>query len=387
MGLAAVAISVCVMILGVGITRGYQKEISKRFFSCWGHIHVTNFLTDPNTLLNDEKIVIDTALVAKLKLVPEVRRVSPYRIQSALAKSKEEIDGVILKGYKSNEDFEHINSFVMEGKGISISNDSTYSNEILISNRLADRLKLKLGASFLLYFVQKDSQQPKARKVVIQGIYNTGLEDFDKTFLLCDDRLISSVNDDSFHVTQGYELSLSNANKIQETADYIYKELLTAPLQAYTLQERFSSIFSWLDLMKMNEKIIISFMIIIALINMISVLLILILERTTMIGVAKALGMPNFSIQKIFIYLSAYLVLGGCLLGTFIAIVIAWIQRYFGLVTLDEATYYIKQVPVDLNPLHISIINLGTIICCTVILVIPSFLVRRISPIKAIRLQ
>lgn len=374
------------MILGTSITRGYQQVITEKFYQCWGHIHVTNFIADPGNLLNDDKINYDSALVKKLGSIQGVKSVYPYRIQSALLKNNEQLEGIVLKGLTTSQLALQMKPLLKSGQPIHITNaNDSYSNQILISGSLSKLTQLKTGDEALLFFVKPESIQPKIRKVVIAGIYSTGLEDFDRTFLLCDSRLINSVNDDGPEVVQGYEINVKNTKDISQIRDEIYQHHLKAPLQTYSIQDRFGSVFSWLDMMKMNEKIIVILMMILAVINMITAILILILERTPMVGILKSMGMQPFHIQQVFIYASMYIVLGGIALGTGLGLLLILIQNKWGFMKLDEATYYVKTVPMALAWDQILLINLVTAIACFILLFIPSIIVYKISPVKAIR--
>jgi len=380
----AITLSVAVMIVGTAITRGYQKEISHKFYDCWGQIYVTHFLPDPNSFLNDDVMDNDTALVNKMQQIPNVKSVNAYRIQSCLLKAKDEIEGVVLKGMMNANGFSSFQEYYTQGRSIQF--DSTrYSNDVVISKTISDKQHIQLGDKVLLYFLNKNEFQPKVRKVNICAIYNTGIEDFDKSIILCDAKLINSVNNDSLNIIQGYEIHVYENEKTLETENKIFSSCIEPPLQTYTLEKRFSNVFSWLGMMKMNEKIIIFIMLLIAIINMITALLILILERTQMVGILKSLGMSNLKIQQIFIYSSLFIVTSGILLGTFLGVGLCLLQQHIGFINLDESTYYIKQVPIRLELSTIVWIDVGTILICLVLLLLPSYIIRTISPTKALR--
>lgn len=382
--LIAVSLSVCVMIIGTAITRGYQEVITEKFYACWGQIHVTNFIPDPGNLLNDEKISYDLNLHQQLKQIPGVRSVIPYRIQSALIKTPTEIQGIVLKGYHPKEIQQQMGPFLQSGQLIQ-SGESAYSNQVMISSTLSRLLNLKVGDQIFLYFVKTDALQPKIRKIRVQGIYATGLEDFDKTMVICDGALIRAVNDETEELVQGYEINTLDKKLVRSIRDNIYENFAKAPLQTYTIQERFSNVFSWLDMMKMNEKIILFIMMIIAIINMITAILILIMERTRMVGVFKAMGMAYFDIQRIFIYACMYIVFMGIFIGSVMGVSMCLLQQKFGLFTLDESTYYVKTVPVSIHAGNLLFIAGLTASVCFLLLLIPSFIIRHISPVKAIR--
>lgn len=380
----AVALSVSVMIIGTAVTRGYQNVITEKFYNCWGHIHITNFLVDPNALLNDDSIPYDSNLVKNISQIPEIKSINTYRIQSALLKTKTDLEGVLLKGVRDSAGFVTLSQFLREGKPMQF-DSLEYSKDIVVSESIAQKFNLKLNESLLLYFIQKNEFQPKIRKVTISGIYKTGLEDYDKLFLICDSKLINSVNDDDQNTIQGYEIALKDKHDIKKVSDEIYEKYLKEPLQSYTIEERFSNVFSWLGMMKMNEQIIIIIMMIIAIINMVTAILILILERTQMIGIFKSLGMKNTSIQLVFLYTSLTIVGLGALFGTILGVGLCLLQQYFGVIKLDEATYFVKTVPVSIEVLNILVVNIATLVICFLLLIIPSFIIRNISPTKALK--
>lgn len=378
----AVSLSVCIMIIGTAITQGYQRVIGAKFNDCWGHLHITNYLPDPSNLLSDEKINLDPDFIAMASKVPHVSQIYPYSIQSCISKSPNDMEGLLLKGINAENHLTQFSKYIIQGQKIQFQ-PTGYSNEILLSSHTAQLLNVKQGGSLLLYFLNKNEYQPKVRKVRIAGIFNTGLEDYDKLFAICDAGLIHSVNDDSTNIIQGYELYVDEIQHIKNVEQDLL-QMIEAPLEVYPLEKRFANVFSWLRLMKTNEIVIVTIMLIIAIINMITAFLVLIMERTKMIGLLKSIGMPNFQIMKIFIFSSTYIVLFGALSGSIFAILLCKLQAHFGFIQLAESTYYIKQVPIFLNWTTVLLINLGTIFICVLLLFIPAFIIRKISPTKAL---
>lgn len=378
----AVSLSVCIMIIGTAITQGYQRVIGAKFNDCWGHLHITNYLPDPSNLLSDEKITLDPHFLSMAAKVPHVAQIYPYSIQSCISKSSSDMEGLLLKGINASNHLTQFSKYILQGSSIKFKS-GTFSNDILLSNHTAQLLNVKLGETLLLYFLNKNEYQPKVRKVHIVGIFNTGLEDYDKLFAICDAGLIHSVNDDSASIIQGYEVYVDQLPNIK-TVEHDLLQMIEAPLEVYPLEKRFANVFSWLQLMKTNEIVIVTIMLIIAIINMMTAFLVLIMERTKMIGLLKSVGMPNFQVMKIFIYSSTYIVLLGTISGTLLALILCKLQEHFGLIQLAESTYYIKQVPIYLNWSTIIIINLGTVLLCVLLLFIPAFIIRKISPTKAL---
>nr|MBP6315736.1 ABC transporter permease [Chitinophagaceae bacterium] len=380
----AIALSTGVMIVGTAITKGYQKVISEKFYDCWGEIHITNFLPDPSHILNDEKFDTDSTLIKNIAALKEVKSVHTYSIQSCLLKTKESMESILLKGLDNAESKLLSPEYLIEGEKISFEKDK-FSEQIILSKTTADKLQLKVNDRVVIYFLHKNEYQPKARKVRIVGIYQTGLEDYDNHFILCDGRLINHINNDSSQKIQGYEIYLHDHTTTQVVEKNIFENFIDAPLQIYPIEKRFANIFSWLEMMKMNELIIVLIMLIIAVINMITALLILIMERTQMIGILKSLGMPNAGIRNIFMYTSFYIISAGVLMGALLGVGLCLLQAHFGIISLDEAVYYVNKVPIYLEPSTVASIIVGTILICLSLLLIPIYIIRTISPTKALK--
>ncbi|HOZ52012.1 MAG TPA: FtsX-like permease family protein [Chitinophagaceae bacterium] len=384
LAILAVTLSVAVMIIGSAITRGYQEVIQNKFYDCWGHIHITTFLPDPNNINSEEMIDYDSSFVAKIEKIPSVQSINSYNIQSAILKTKIDIEGLLLKGIDGRATKQSIENYLIEGQPIRFS-DTTYSNEILISKSTSSKLGLKIGDAPILYFLIKNELQPRARKIKIVGIYKTGLEDYDDNFAVCDAKLINHINQKNENSIHGYEVYIKDKTQRAAVESDIFEHYIQAPLQTYLIDQRFENVFSWLGMMKMNEQIIILIMLIIAIINMVTALLILVIERTQMVGVLKSIGMRNFQIQKIFIFSSIYILSIGLLFGTILGISLCLAQQKFGFLRLNEATYYVKTVPIYLDPNIVLSINLIAFIICSLLLLIPSLIVKTISPTKALK--
>ena len=371
------------MIVGLSLIKGFQKGVKDKFYNNWGHIHITPYLSDPNHYLQEEKVPLDVELFNKLREYPNVKSVHPFALQSVLLKSKHEMEGLVLKTIflGNNDPIE-----LTKGSQIDLS-DSNYSNDILLSESLSKKLQVKLGDKIRLYFLIPGNQTPKPRKGIIKGMFNTGLQEFDNQIAYCDNRLIQNVTKDSLQLIQGYELDVMNIAKIQQTKEAIYQDLIEPPLYTYTLRERFQNIFSWLDMMKTNERLIISIMIIVAIMNMLSTMLILILERTQMIGILKSLGMPNAKMSSIF-YVSALRIIGwGLLLGNAVGLLLIFLQRQFGFIKLDPKVYYVKVAPAIFDWTSFVFINILVIVVMLIILLLPTLLIRTIKPVNALQFQ
>lgn len=382
-----IALGLAVIILTVAVVTGFQNEIRNKLIGFGSHIQITNY--DNNASDEPQPISKNQPFLTDLQNNSDISHIQMYATKSGIIKTKTDNEGVLLKGIDTDYDWKFINDNLKEGVPLSIS-DTGVSRDIVISKYLADKLELKLNDKMVIYFLtQKEDSitiqyEQRVKVFYISGIYETGFEDFDKSLVLVDLKQIQKLNYWSSDQVGGFEIAIKDYTKIDDLGAYVY-DLTGQGLNSKTIKEINPTIFSWLDLLDMNAIIVIVLMIVVAGINMISALLVLILERTNMIGIMKALGATNGSIQKIFLYNAAYLIGKGLLYGNCIAIVIAVLQQYFGIFKLDQATYYVSVIPVNLNILHILVLNIGTLLCCMLMLIIPSFIISKITPVKAIR--
>lgn len=402
--IVAVALSVSVMILTNGLIAGFKKEISTKIFGFWGHIHITD--SDfSRSLLEAYPIDRNQAFYPSLDTVEEVsylkrgelfghkwermagsnggiRHIQVTALKPGIIKSKDEMEGIVLKGVGQDFDWTFMRRYLQEGDVLSLP-DSALSRDILISRQTADRLKVNVGDRFEVHFVEKREQL--TRRFTVKGIYKTGLEEYDRLFALADIRQVQRLLGWSEDEVGGFEVFIDDIDDLPAITDYIYFQVLPNNLYAETIREKFSEIFDWLDLQDINEVVILSLMVLVAIINMITALLILILERTNMIGTLKALGAGNWSIRKMFLYYAAYIIVMGLFWGNLIGISLGLLQDRFGFIRLSEENYYLSVAPVELNLWSILAVNVGTLLVILTFLVIPSYLVTRISPVKAIR--
>ncbi len=375
------------MILTIAIVTGFQNEIRNKLIGFGSHIQITNY--DNNVSDEPQPISMQQSFLDKIKSNPEVNHIQIYAAKSGIIKTKIDNEGVLLKGIGRDFDWKFINENLKSGKTFSLS-DTGLSRSIVISKYLAAKLELKLDDKMVIYFLTKKSDstsfsyEQRVKTFFISGIYETGFEDIDKRVVLVDIRQIQKLNYWNEDQIGGFEIAIKDYKKIDKIGVEV-NEVVGQGLIAQTVKEINPAVFSWLDLQDINAIIVITLMILVAGINMISALLVLILERTNMIGILKALGAKNGSIQKVFLYNAVYLIGKGLLWGNAMGIAIALIQQHFGLFKLDQATYYVSVIPININLFHILLLNLGTLLCCLIMLIIPSFIVSKITPIKAIR--
>lgn len=404
--MAAIAVSLTVMILTTAIISGFKQEISNKIFGFWGHIHVTDSNINRNFELipisKDEKFYDEIREIKQLEYQAEakilgfalkdkvvdkktyagVKGVHPYIILPGLLSSKRNFHGVLLKGVDEAYDWTKMEAFIKDGKRITYLPDSS-SADILVSKNIADKMLISTGDKVVLSFI-RDNQQIKKRFQVC-GIYNTGLEEYDKRFGIVDIKKLQEILGWNVNEVQGMEVVLNDVRDLDVISEYVYYEILPQQLYAESIRSKFPSIFEWLSLQDINETIILQLMVLVAIINMITVLLILILERTQMIGILKSLGMNNWQVRKIFIYNAGYIIFYGLLIGNILGLGIALLQKHFNFIKLDEANYYLDTAPIEINWMALVLLNVGTFVVTLITLVLPTMLITRITPVKALR--
>lgn len=271
---------------------------------------------------------------------------------------------------------------IIEGKPFEVQ-DSVRDNQMLISRHIANKMRLKVGDKMFVYFIQRNGEL-RPKDFIVSGIYQTGLEGFDDLYVIADIAHIQKRNSWDHNQVGGFEILIDDFDELDKYGSYVYDNI-GYDLFASTIKTQNPDIFSWLDLQDYNVNVIIILMVIVAVINIISALLILILERTNMIGILKALGLANWNVRKIFLYNAAYLIIKGLIIGNLIGLLICFLQQYFGILTLPEESYYISVVPIEIDVIKILVLNVGTLAVCLLMLIIPSMVITKITPVKAIR--
>ncbi|MDA7501706.1 ABC transporter permease [Chitinophagales bacterium] len=379
--IGAVAISLAVMIIATSVVTGFKKEISDKVFGFSGHIMITGF--DNNNSLEDKfPINRDRDFYPSLEEHPDIRSVQVYAHKSGIITKDKEFEGVILKGIGSDFDWDFFDRYLIEGEVIALS-DTAKSNDILLSSHVAKRIDVQLGDRLQVNFIQ--DRNHRYRKLTVRGIYKTGLKEFDERFALIDIGHIEKLNSWNKGEVGGFMVTLENTDKLAAVTEYLNNEVVDFDLRARSVRQLNPGIFEWLALQNWNERIILTLMILVGIINVVTALLILILERTNMIGILKALGMQNISLQKIFLFNAAFIIGWGLLLGNVLGLGLCAIQHYTELITLPEDSYYLSVVPVNFSLATIAVLNLGTFLVSVLTMIIPSYLVSWVNPIKAIR--
>ncbi len=374
----AITFGVAMMTLSLSIVQGFQAEIEKKIVGFGAHIQITSY--ESKGLLENKAISKDRDFYTSLDSVEGIQHVQVFANKGAILKTKNDNYGIVLKGVDKDYEWAFFNQYITSGKQLELS-DTVKSNGVIISETIANKLGLSLNDEVLSYFVQ---QPPRLRKFIVTGIYNTGLAEMDEKMVLADIRHIQKVNGWEESQVGGFEVLIENINQIEEMDKKVY-ELIDYDLTATSIIDSRPDIFNWLELMDVNAIIIIGLLVLVCGIDIISALLILILERTTMIGILKAMGAKDSSIRKVFIYNAAFLIITGLFLGNIIGIGVSVLQLKYGFLSLPQEAYFIDKVPIQLNFFHLFILNISTLLCCLLMLIIPSNIVAKISPIKAIR--
>ncbi len=369
------------MLISVAILQGFQTQVRDKVSGFGGHIQITGF--DSNNSYEPTPIDKRDAKINQLRQLPGIVNVQEFGLKAGIIKTDDQIEGVVLKGVSESYDWHFLLDRMVTGKATA-NNDSVAGNDVLISEKLANSLNLKPGDDLRMYFIIDNVA--RGRKFKISGIYNTGLAEFDEMYVFGDIRHIRKLNGWDDNTVSGIEINISNFSELNQMADKVY-DIIGFKLNTQTIKQIYPQIFDWIEIQDLNVVIILILMALVSGITMISTLLILILEHTRDIGMLKALGSTNASIRKIFIYTSVNITFYGLLWGNTVALILIFLQKTFNFIPLPADSYFVSSVPVSIGLPAILLINLATIFVCTFMMLIPSMVVRYISPVKAIRFE
>lgn len=378
MAVVAVALSLAVMIVATSMIRGFQEEIKQKVFGFWGHIHITKF--DADRAQQTKPLSAERDFYPSIEESQGIKHIQIYANKAGIIKTDRQIEGIVLKGVGSDFNWHFFRKYLENGE-IFRAADTAISDKVVISQYTANRLNLQVGDPLVVYFIQ---QPTRVRKFTISGIYNSGLGEFDQFYALVDIGHIRKLNGWENNEVGGFEVFIDNVDNLEQRARDVYYDI-GPDLYAETIKHKIPNIFDWLQLQNTNEVVILVLMILVAAINMISVLLILILERTNMIGIFKAFGATNWTIRNVFVLNAAYIIGLGLVWGNVLGLGICFLQKYFEIITLPQESYYVSVAPVFISPLMIILLNIGTLLLCTLAIIGPTYLVSRISPMRAIR--
>jgi lipoprotein-releasing system permease protein len=383
--IAGIALGLAVMILAVAIVTGFKNEITQKVIGFGSHIQIVNY--DTNTSYETIPISNKQEWKDDISKIEGVEHIQQYITKAGIIKTDNYLQGVVLKGIGPDFEWSFFKTHLFEGDLIEI-NDTVRINQVVISKYLADALQISIGDDLRTYFIQ---DPPRMRKFIVAGIYDTGLEDLDKIFVFVDIKHLQKLNNWEDDQITGFEVLLNDYSHLNNAELQITKLIGNrfssdgSMLRTTNIRSEYPQIFDWLSLLDMNVWVILILMVSVAAFNMVSGLLVLILERVNMIGILKSLGAKNFSVRKVFLYHASFLTLRGLVIGNIIGVLICLIQIKWGVFTLDSSSYYVSSVPINLNLLHLLLLNAGTLLITFVMMIVPSLLIARISPIQAIQ--
>ncbi|MCF6133359.1 ABC transporter permease [Flavobacterium wongokense] len=381
--ITAIALGMIMMIVSIATGIGLQQKIRQKVSAFNGHIIISGY-NDNNSDVSTDPISIHQKFYPKFKEVDGIQHIQAVASKAGMIRTEAAFEGIIFKGVGKDYQTDNLKEYLVEGRLPNFK--STLNEETLISQYLCNRLGLKLGDRFVTYFMKEDSEGYNLRNFKIVGIYNSGFQEFDANYVIGDIRHIQRINKWKPDEIGSFEVFVDDFTQIESKGQQVYQET-SSTLDSQTIVEKYYYIFEWLKLFDFNIIVILIVMIAVSTINMVVALLVLILERTQMIGILKSLGANNWSVRKIFLYNAAYLIGRGLLWGNIIGIGLLLLQKYFGIIKLNPESYYVNVAPVDINLLYILALNIGTVAICLLVLLIPSYIITKISPSKSIRFE
>ena len=380
--ISAIAIGMIMMIISVATGMGLQQKIREKLAAFSGHIIISSF-DDNQSKVSTKPISINQNFYPNFKSVDGISHIQAVASKAGIIRTASEFEGIIFKGVGKDYDWNNLKEYLVAGKLPNLKND--LNNEILISKFLSDRLNLKVGDNFNTFFMKETGNKlPNLRRFKISGIYNSGFQEFDASYIIGDIRHVQRINHWNKNQVGAFEVFVQDFSQIEQKGEQVYKKT-NSTLNTKTIVEKYPAIFEWLQLFDFNIITILIIMIIVSTINMVVALLVLILERTQMIGILKSLGASNWSVRKIFLYNAFYLIIRGLAFGNAIGIGLILIQKYFGVIKLPPENYYVSVAPVTIDWMYILFLNVGTIAICLIVLMIPSYIITKISPVSAIK--
>ncbi len=378
----AIALGMVMMLISIAAGLGLQVKIREKIALFNGHIEISNYDNNASQV-SVKPIPIDVDFYPNFNAVPQVNHIQGVATKAGIIRTETDFEGIIVKGVGTDYHWEVFENYIQEGRLPNF--NVALNNEVIISRYLANRLGFEIGDKVNTYFLKNETKF-NIRSFKVVGIYESGYEEFDKAYFFTDIRHIQKLNKWKNGEVGSFELFIDDFDQLEATNIQVYNEIPPF-LDSNSILDKFANIFQWLDLFDMNIVGIIAIMILVAGINMITAILVLILERTQLIGLLKAIGANNTSVRKIFMYNAAYIILKGLFWGNLIALSLIAVQHYFKVIQLNPANYYVNSAPVFIKWHHILFLNLGTLTLCVLMLWIPSYLITKVSPVKAIKFQ
>lgn len=381
----AIALGIIMMLVSVATGIGLQQKIREKIAAFNGHIIISNYDNNQSevSLMPIDK---NQNFYPNFTEVPEVAHIQAVATKAGIIRTETTFEGIILKGVGSDYRFENLEEYLVAGRIPNLSGEKENA-EVLISEFLAKRLEFAVGDKFTSHFLKEDpTERPNLRQFEIVGIYNSGFQEFDSNLVFGDIRHLQRMNRWNANQVGNFEVFIDDFNKISQVGAQVHQQT-PSTLDSQTIISKYSNIFEWLKITDSNIYLIIFLMLLVGIINIAVALLVLILERTQMIGILKAMGANNWQIRKIFLYNALYLISRGLFWGNIIGISLLLVQKYFKFIKLDPKSYYVNEVPIYLDWSYVILLNVGTIVVCLGVLLIPSYIITKISPVKAIRFE
>jgi len=388
--LVGIVLGLVVLILSVAIVTGYKSEVGRKVIGFGSHLQIINL--DSNQSYETDPINENQPFLDEIKSIPGIRHIQTFATKPGIIRTDTEIKGVVLKGVGPDFDWSFFNENKIAGESFTVQ-DTVRNNKVWVSQQMAALLNVKIGDKLTMFFINPSEFVPRQRRFELAGIYKTSLDEFDKMFVLVDINHIRRLNNWKNDEVSGFEIQVDDFSKLEEQERAVHNILLrhTSPenpvLQVVSIKEKYRQIFDWLGLLDMNVWVILILMVLVAGFNMVSSLLVIILERTQMIGILKAMGARNWSIRKVFLYFSVLLILKALVIGNIIGIGLCMLQKYTHVFKLDPGSYYLEYVPINLTIVHLVLLNVGTILITTAMLLLPSYFITKVSPEKTIRFE
>jgi lipoprotein-releasing system permease protein len=380
----AIAMGMVIMMIAIATGIGLQEKIREKIAGFNGHVQIVNY-DNNNSEITVNSVDKNQDFYPKFSSVSNIKNVQVFATKAGIIRTETDFEGIIFKGVSTDYNWDFFAEYLKEGELPNYSNE--ISNDVLISNEISTKLRIQLGDEFNVLFVKDNpSKAPWIRVVTVVGIYDSGFQEFDENMVIADLRHIQKMNGWTNNQVGGFEVILNDFDEIESKSTEIYLQT-ASNLNSQSIVEKYPAIFEWINLFDNNIYVIIAIMILVAGINMITALLVLILERTQMIGILKALGSSNLSIRKVFLYNAGYLILKGLFWGNLIGLTILYVQKFTEFITLNPQNYYVDNVPVFIDFNYIILLNLGTLILCLIMLIVPSVIITKINPAKSIKFE
>lgn len=382
LSVAGIAICLTVIILSVSISAGYRQAIEQKVIDMGSHIQIA--YNDDNPGYDVRPIEKDPALLKDLKQNPDVSHIQFSATKCGVVKAEEQVEGIVLKGIDATFDWEAFSRNFVKGKKLQLSAD-TVTKGVLISQTMADKLKLAIGDKLCAYFWTDGRKYDRAFRV--SGIYSTGMPEYDERFVLGDIRHVQKINGWTPEQVGCVEVLIKDYDKLDEVGDFVHHSI-RYDLRAETIRQVYPAIFEWTDLFDTNVTVLLTITMLICLVTLISTFFIIILEQTSSIGILKSMGMVTARVRKVFMLLGFRIIVAGMLLGNFIGFGLCFLQKYLHIIKLDESSYYVPYVPIEFNALFLLLVNVAVMVICMLVLLIPAtFVSKRITPVTAIKFE